>query len=75
MLSAAVLIPVKRFEHAKGRLATLLSSEERILLARWLAERVVAAAGGLPVFVACDDEGVAAWAEAHGAGVLWTPGV
>jgi 2-phospho-L-lactate guanylyltransferase len=75
MLSAAVLIPVKRFEHAKGRLATLLSGEERILLARWLAERVVAAAGPLPVFVACDDEGVATWAEEHGAGVLWTPGV
>lgn len=71
----AVLIPVKRFEHAKGRLSSLLRPDERVRLARWLAARVVAAAAPHPVFVACDDDGVAAWAEEAGAEVLWTPGV
>lgn len=71
----AVLIPVKRFEHAKGRLSTLLEPPERVRLARWLAARVVAAARPHPVFVACDDDGVASWADESGAEVLWTPGV
>ncbi len=55
----AVLIPVKRFRLAKRRLAGLLDDDQRVRLAQWLAERVVAAAGPLPVFVACDDEAVA----------------
>jgi len=70
-----VLIPVKRFEAAKGRLASMLDADERARLARWLAGRVVAAAAPLPVFVACDDDGVASWADGAGAEVLWTPGV
>ena len=40
-----------------------------------MAERVLAAAAPLPVFVACDDEAVAEWAEQHGADVLWGPGL
>jgi 2-phospho-L-lactate guanylyltransferase len=40
-----------------------------------MAERVLAAAAPLPVVVACDDRGVADWAEALGASVEWTPGV
>ncbi|WP_162942091.1 hypothetical protein [Desertimonas flava] len=71
----AVLIPVKRFEHAKGRLSGLLQPAERVHLARWLAARVVAASRPHPVFVACDDDGVASWADDIGAEVLWTPGV
>jgi 2-phospho-L-lactate guanylyltransferase len=71
----AVLIPVKRFRLAKRRLAGLLDDHQRVRLAQWLAARVVAAAGPLPVFVACDDEGVAAWADTVGAAVLWTPGL
>jgi 2-phospho-L-lactate/phosphoenolpyruvate guanylyltransferase len=70
-----VLVPVKAFADAKARLATVLSPAEREALARWPAERVIAAAGELPVFVACDDDGVAEWATAHGASVLWHPGV
>ena len=74
-MNVAVLIPVKRFDHAKGRLGTLLSSDERVRLARWLAERVVASADPAPVFVACDNEDVAEWADSVGAEVLWSPGM
>ena len=61
------LIPVKRFTLAKRRLAGLLDDDQRVALAQWLAGRVVAAAGTLPVFVACEDEAVAAWADTVGA--------
>lgn len=70
-----MLIPVKRFTAAKGRLAGLLDVEQRAELARWLATRVAAAAGSLPVFVACDDDDVAGWADGVGAEVLWSPGM
>jgi 2-phospho-L-lactate guanylyltransferase len=71
----AVLIPVKRFRLAKRRLAGLLDDDQRARLAQWLAARVVAAASPLPVFVACEDEAVASWADTVGAAVLWTPGL
>ena len=74
-VNPVVLVPVKAFADAKARLAAVLSPVERQLLARWTAERVLAAAGELAVFVACDDEGVAEWATDHGATVLWHPGV
>ena len=70
-----MLIPVKRFTSAKRRLAGVLDVDERAKLARWLAGRVVAAARPSPVFVACDDDGVAAWADEVGADVLWSPGL
>jgi 2-phospho-L-lactate/phosphoenolpyruvate guanylyltransferase len=70
-----VLVPVKAFADAKARLASVLSPQQRDALARWTAERVLAAAGERAVYVACDDEGVAEWATAHGALVLWHPGV
>ena len=70
-----MLIPVKRFALAKRRLAGLLDDTQRVELAQWLAGRVVAAAGALPVFVACEDEAVASWADTVGAQVLWTPGL
>jgi 2-phospho-L-lactate guanylyltransferase len=70
-----VLVPVKSFADAKARLAPVLSPAHRERLARWTAERVLAAAGELPVYVACDDTEVAEWARAHGATVLWRPGV
>ncbi len=70
-----MLIPVKRFQSAKGRLAGTLTVDQRATLARWLADRVVAATGGLPVFVACDDDDVASWADGAGAEVLWSPGL
>lgn len=71
----AVLVPVKAFADAKARLAPVLDHEQRHALARWTADRVVAAAGELPVYVACDDDEVAAWASERGATVLWHPGV
>ena len=70
-----LLVPVKAFADAKARLAPVLSPADRAELARWTADRVVAAAGEAPVFVACDDEGVARWATSRGATVLWHPGV
>jgi 2-phospho-L-lactate/phosphoenolpyruvate guanylyltransferase len=74
-VDAAVLIPVKDFRQAKARLAEVLPAADRIRLARWTADRVVAAAAPLPVFVACDDGDVADWADAAGATVLWRPGM
>jgi len=57
------------------RLAPKLEPDERVELARQMATRVVAAAGDLPVTVVCDDDEVAQWAAAHGAAVVWTPGL
>jgi 2-phospho-L-lactate guanylyltransferase len=56
-------------------LASVLGAAERERLARWTSARVLAAAGELPAFVACDDEQVADWASEHGASILWHPGV
>lgn len=66
----AVVIPVKSFALAKGRLAGALTPEGRSTLARECAGRVVAAAKTLPVYVVCDDPDVAAWAESVGASVV-----
>jgi len=71
----AVLVPVKAFHLAKERLAPVLDSERRAQLVRELAARVIAAAAPLPVAVCCDDRDVAAFAEALGARILWTPGL
>lgn len=74
-VNAVVLVPVKAFTNAKARLAAVLGDVERERLARWTSARVLAAAGELPTYVACDDEQVAAWATEHGASILWHPGV
>jgi 2-phospho-L-lactate guanylyltransferase len=74
-VETAVLMPVKAFSAAKGRLSVVLDRYARADLARWLAGRVIAAAAPLPTFVACDDDMVAAWADEHGAEVLWSPGL
>jgi 2-phospho-L-lactate guanylyltransferase len=71
----ALLVPVKSFREAKHRLESVLRPEERAQLAKELAAVVLAAAGDLDVFVACDDGEVADWAVLHGAMVLWTPGL
>ena len=68
-------MPVKAFTAAKGRLSVVLDRFARADLARWLAGRVVAAAGEIPTFIACDDDEVAAWADEHGVDVLWSPGM
>jgi 2-phospho-L-lactate guanylyltransferase len=69
-----VVVPVKRFRDAKERLAPALTSDEREVLARRLAEGVVAAAGELDVVVCCDDPTVRDWATALGHSIAWTPG-
>lgn len=70
-----VLVPVKAFAAAKGRLGTVLDAPARARLAASMAANVLRAAAPLPVCVACDDDDVAAFAEAHGAIVAWTPGL
>ena len=73
-MRSAVVVPVKSFARAKARLSPVLDEGARANLARHMAERVLAAAGSLPVLVACDDDDVASWARALGAEVVWTPG-
>ena len=70
----AVLVPIKAFDLAKNRLSGTLAPLDRQRLARELAARVVRAAHPLPVFVVCEDDDVAAWAHAQGAGVIRSPG-
>lgn len=72
--AAAALVPVKAFAQAKIRLAPALDPVERAALARRMADAVLAAAAPLPVTVVCDDDEVAAWAEATGASIAWAPG-
>lgn len=71
----AVLVPVKRFTAAKGRLTGVLGDTDRARLAEWMATRVVDVVAEIPTFVACDDARVAAWAESRGARVLWSAGL
>ena len=66
----AVIVPVKSFAVAKGRLASSLGDAEREALARSCAERVIAAAAPAAVFVVCATDDVAAWAAAQGARVV-----
>lgn len=66
-MRTAVVIPVKSFTVAKGRLAGALTDDERRDLARDCAENVLAAAAPMPVYVVCTDGEIAAWAESHGA--------
>ncbi|MGD9995367.1 MAG: 2-phospho-L-lactate guanylyltransferase [Ilumatobacteraceae bacterium] len=73
-MDAAVLIPIKAFHEAKQRLDPRLDAADRERLARWTAERVLAAAGELPTYVVCDDRAVAGFAADHGATVLWEQG-
>jgi 2-phospho-L-lactate/phosphoenolpyruvate guanylyltransferase len=71
---SVVLVPVKAFASAKERLAPTLDPVSRSKLARFMAEKVLAAAYPLRVAVVCDDDEVAQWATAHAAIVLSEPG-
>ncbi len=66
----AVLVPVKSFDLAKGRLADRLDPDDRDRLARRLASGVIAAARPLPTYVVCDSRLVADWGRAGGVDVL-----
>jgi 2-phospho-L-lactate guanylyltransferase len=70
----AVLVPVKAFAEAKGRLGKAMGDDDRQALVRTMAERVLRAAAPLPVAVVCDDPAVAQWARNLGALVVWEPG-
>lgn len=72
--NVAVLVPVKAFDAAKRRLAPALGPADRRRLSQAMAAHVLAAAMPLGVTVVCDDVEVEAWARAHGADVVWTPG-
>jgi len=67
-----LVVPVKSFAFAKGRLAAVLTEDERGDLARACAERVVAAAGDWRVHVVCDDPDVVSWAQFLGCAVVRT---
>ncbi len=72
-MRAAVLIPIKSFDVAKGRLAGALDLSQRAELARRMAAGVIAACHDLPTWVVCDDHAVAHLAVGNGANVLWRP--
>lgn len=72
-MRVAVVIPVKSFAMAKGRLASALSPAEREELARSCALTVIKAADPYPVFVVCSDPSVADWVRTHGAEVIDCP--
>ena len=74
-VETAVLVPIKSFRDAKGRLSGHFSPDERARLAQGMAGIVLDAGRPMPVFVACDDDDVAEWATARDAEVLWTPGL
>ena len=69
--SVFVLIPLKAFNVAKLRLAEVMTEDERVELAKRMAEIVVEAAKPLPVAIVCDDEDVAAWALTQETKVIW----
>ena len=70
-----VLVPIKAFDAAKGRLGVVLGDDERVALVTSMAAHVLDEAAPLPTCVACDDAAVARFAESKGAHVSWTPGL
>jgi 2-phospho-L-lactate/phosphoenolpyruvate guanylyltransferase len=74
-VQTAVIVPVKSFAHAKGRLSSVLDPRQRAQLAARMAAIVIAAAAPLPVTVVCDDEDVVSWAQQQGARALHLPGL
>lgn len=71
---AGVVIPIRAFAVGKVRLADALDAEHRAELSRHMAERVVAAAGALPVVVVSGAPEVRAWAHDLGIAILDDPG-
>lgn len=72
--TGAVLIPVKAFGHAKGRLREALDEQTRATLAQRMATHLVQAQQNVTVAICCDDQGVADWADSLGASIIWCPG-
>ena len=72
--AGVLLMPVKAFALAKGRLSDALTSAERSQLAEKMATHLATSQIGLQVAICCDDEGVAEWATSVGAATIWCPG-
>ena len=72
-----MIIPIKSFAVAKGRLSDSLTAQQRHELAESCAETVIAAARPFHTYVACSDSDIDAWANRHGAHVVHcvTPGL
>ena len=68
----AVLIPIKSFNEAKERLSETLNKSERSLLMKKMAENVINSSATLPIWVVCDDDEVALWAESKNVSVIRT---
>lgn len=68
-----MLIPIKSFDLAKGRLSEAVEPARRAALAEHMATTVIAAARHLTVWVVCGDHAVADFARANGANVIWRP--
>lgn len=66
----AVVLPIKGFSDAKGRLEPVLSAENRASLAAFTAGGVLEATEGVDTFVVCDNDEVAQWARERGAMVV-----
>jgi 2-phospho-L-lactate guanylyltransferase len=71
---AGVVIPIRAFVVGKARLASTLDDAPRAELAQRMADRVVAAAGALPVVVVSSAAEVRAWAGEHNLAVVEDPG-
>ena len=65
-----VVIPIRSFTDAKARLAVDLPGATRGAFVQLLAERVVAAAGRMPVVIVTQSPEVAIWAEKQGLTVV-----
>ncbi len=72
-MRVALVVPMKSFNIAKGRLSDVLDANERQQLARDCAQVVLGAAGGWPKYVVCDADDVANWAKEIGAHIVSCP--
>ena len=70
MNNYGVLLPIKSFDTAKARLASVLNPSERAALSRSLAEGVIRACAGVSVWVICEDREVEQWALKLGTQVI-----
>jgi 2-phospho-L-lactate/phosphoenolpyruvate guanylyltransferase len=71
---AAVVVPIRSFAGGKQRLGPPLDARQRAALLRTMAERVVLAAGPLPVAVVTGAREVRAWAATFPLALLDDPG-
>jgi 2-phospho-L-lactate guanylyltransferase len=69
-----VVVPIRAFALGKARLAAELDGDQRAALARELADRVVSAAGPVPVVVVTSASDVRAWALGRDLAVVDDPG-